>query len=354
MVYRQVTGSKRTIQLEIDPQALRFGELEINKNCNLNCAMCNTRQSTRPNSYMDPALFEKCLQYAKKLGQKKLALHTIGEPLLHPDLETYLRLLRKYGMQIGLSTNGLLLHRRIDLLVRYKDVIGTIRFSIDGASKEVYEKIRTPGKFDRLVDNLDLFRKTNAEGMPFPNVAMNSIVSTDNQHEIGYHVEFYSRYVPIQNIHLTLVNGLSPDNAYFFSHSILKNHIVPNRPCNQLNNVLHVLLDGRVSACCRDYNGELIFGSLQDNRPEELINNEAIRELRRMHMEDDIPADLFCADCYEIDPMVTRLFKFFTEALAYHYGGDWKAEEMQQKYDRFFDLFATGIPGEDGFVSLVF
>ena len=39
-------------------------------------------------------------------------------------------------------TNGLLLERHLDTLVEFRDIVGNIRLSVDGATKATYEQIR--------------------------------------------------------------------------------------------------------------------------------------------------------------------------------------------------------------------
>ena len=92
-------------------------------------------------------------------GIKNILLHTIGDPLANTKLKDYLKILRKYNMQAGISTNGLMLDRHVDTLIEYFDVCSNIRFSIDGVKKETYEKIRFGGKFENLIENLDLAEK---------------------------------------------------------------------------------------------------------------------------------------------------------------------------------------------------
>jgi len=254
---------------------------------------------------------------------------------------------------VFLSSNGLLLHRKLDLLYRYSDIIDEFRLSIDGATKETYEKIRKPGKFDRLIENLEYLHKTNGERQHLKKVTIGSIVSSDVQAELAYHMSFYGRYVGIHNIDLNLVSGLSPDNSYFLQNSILKKHIQPWHPCDQLfSSTMHVLNDGRTTACCRDYNGDLVYGDIRQNSPGNLINNESVLELRRQHLENRIPKGSLCADCYRVDPRVSQLFKLFVSELVTQFGDRWEAPQMQQRFDRFFAAFQNGIPSRRDFLGL--
>lgn len=352
--YRKIIHEKRVLLEKVDPDKAMIGEIEINKNCNLNCLMCNTQLSERKQFNMDLALFEKSVRHAKDLTNDPIiTLHTIGEPLLNPKLPAYFEIMRSVGVKVKLSTNCTYLKKKLDLLCDNADVISSIRFSIDGASKETYEKIRKFGKWETLIENLDAFKKRNQEGKYFSHISVDSIVSTDVRSELAYHLEFYSQYAPMENIGLNLVNGLSLDNSYFLETSILKKHIVPTENCGQLNGRIHILNDGSASTCCRDYNAELTYGNIKDSTPKELINNDTIVELRRQHLENRIPKDSLCANCHEIDPRVAKLFKLFTAALVKKYKNNWNRQKVQQHFDSFFEAFANEVPDEDKFIRLL-
>jgi MoaA/NifB/PqqE/SkfB family radical SAM enzyme len=352
--YDRIMNSVFEPKLHSDLKQLEINEIEINKNCNLDCVMCNTSLSERPQRNMELELFENVVMTTKSLGQRRVALHTIGEPLMNPLLEDYFKILRKQGMKVFLSSNGLLLHKRLELLFNYSDIIDELRLSIDGATKETYEKIRKPGKFDRLIENLEHLHRENGEKKRLGKVTIASIVSSDVKSELAYHLSFYSRYVGIRNIDMNLVSGLSPDNSYFLENSILKKHIQPWHPCDQLfSSIMHVLNDGRTTACCRDYNGDLVYGNIRQNTPSELINNEKVLELRKQHLEDRIPKGSLCSNCYRVDPRVSRLFKLFVSELVGRFVNQWEVPKMQARFDGFFAAFQQGFPSKKGFLGLI-
>ena len=113
-----------------------FGILEINNSCNINCVMCDTKSSTRPKKLMDLELCKNSIKEMKAAGVRSVVLHTIGDPLANAKLKDYLKILRKYKLQAGISTNGLMLDKHIDTLIEYFDICSNIRFSIDGVKKE--------------------------------------------------------------------------------------------------------------------------------------------------------------------------------------------------------------------------
>lgn len=329
-------------------------EIEINNYCNLNCIMCNTGAAKRAHSNMEMSTFENSIKFLYSSGTRCVNLYTVGEPLVNPQLEEYFDLLRKYNMKTQLSTNAQLLDKKLELLIKNADLFTGIRFSLDGATQSTYEKIRYPGKFSKVLDNLDLFTKENEKGNYFPNVLIDSIVSKDVKDELAYHLNFYSRYTKMSKIGLHLVNGLSLDNRYFFENSILTKHIVPMYPCPRIFGDLHILVNGDVTACCRDYDGDLIYGNINQssNNPDEILNSEKIIEMRKMHIEGNIPSNILCASCYRVAPFVDTLFNSFAHILTLKYAGNWDEIKLQKKFDRFFQEFSEKIPSEDEYLKL--
>ena len=118
-------------------------------------------------------------------------LHTIGDPLANVRLSEYLKILRKYKVQTGISTNGLMLYKHVDTLIEYFDVCSNIRFSIDGVRKETYERIRFGGKFEDLIFNLDLAQqKLKKIGYNF---VIDFVMNKENFSEIGEFITFFKK-----------------------------------------------------------------------------------------------------------------------------------------------------------------
>jgi len=326
--------------------------IEINKNCNLDCIMCKTSLSKRPDFNMSLNLFENILKKMKRLGLNFTTLHTIGEPLMNKNLFKYFELLRKYKIKIFLSTNVIPLNEKnIIKLLKWTDIIHTLRFSIDGATKDVYEKIRLNGKFNMLIRNLDTFKKMN--NRIIRNIHINSIVSKDTEKQLAYHLFFYSNYVPMENIHLSLIDGLSPDNSYFLGHSSLKNHIVSRLPCSKICSHIKILNDGSASACGRDYNGDLVYGNIAYQDIPELLHSKKLEELAEQHNNRKIFSNSLCVSCYKVDSRVNNLFKLFSNSLVARYKNNWNVDLMQLKFNDFFSLFEKSIPSKNDFLRII-
>jgi radical SAM protein with 4Fe4S-binding SPASM domain len=89
---------------------------------------------------------------------RTVQLTAVGEPLMSPNLPRILSDLRRYDVRLEIISNGTLMkERRIlrDLVER----AGTFTFSIDGARRETYNRIRLGADFDEVMDNIRRFNR---------------------------------------------------------------------------------------------------------------------------------------------------------------------------------------------------
>ena len=125
--------------------------VEINKSCNINCAMCDAKSSPRQKQLMDSDLFENTVVTLKRRGVDSVTLHTIGDPRANPKISQIFNILAKHKLHTGfLSTNGLQLKKHLDKLVEDRYIVGNLRLSVDGATKATYERIRVGGNWEEL------------------------------------------------------------------------------------------------------------------------------------------------------------------------------------------------------------
>lgn len=279
----------------LPPRPLWAG-LEITTGCNLNCVMCETHSSQRPTGQMTLELFGRALDELEAQGIRHLTLHTIGEPTIHKQFRDVLRISHERGFGVWLSTNGQLLDRFFDALVKWPVMI--IRWSIDGASRETYERIRVGGKFDHLLENMRRMRELiDTKRLP-TRMEMNVTLSADNLHETAGFFDVFGPLLDDDQIHFSIVNSLSAgDGSYYEATRLLEN---PRQvPCVPLWQSLYVGFDGQVSACCRDYHGELIVGDLAESSLVDIWNGPALSALRDRHAANDVAAlPRACQNCY--------------------------------------------------------
>jgi putative metalloenzyme radical SAM/SPASM domain maturase len=126
--------------------------VETTTRCNLACPMCvkQTREKGETEGLLASAVFEQVLPAVPHLDA--LILNGIGEPLLHPGLETFITTAKKRMPTegwIGFQTNGLLIDD-----VRAQSLVASgldkICISVDAVDPGIYRSLRSGGEFKRI------------------------------------------------------------------------------------------------------------------------------------------------------------------------------------------------------------
>ncbi len=116
------------IKFDLNKPRLPYLEIKIVEHCNLKCKGCSALANIKEPKNMEISQFESSLKRLKELfwGIKDLKLFG-GEPLLHPELEQFVRTARKYfpDSRIVIHSNGLLIpkmEKSLFDLMKEKDV----------------------------------------------------------------------------------------------------------------------------------------------------------------------------------------------------------------------------------------
>ncbi len=177
-------------------------KIEITTRCNLACRMCAINFSHKKRADLPLATFKTLEPLFPFL--LSAYLYGIGEPLMHPELQTMIDALIEAGVNTGIITNGVLIDeqraRRWVEAGLYK-----ISISIDGATKKTYEMIRRGSSFERLRDNLDImayYKKQYGSDKPF--LTFNFVTMRSNIHELSQLVAMAHEY----NVREVIVSDL--------------------------------------------------------------------------------------------------------------------------------------------------
>lgn len=154
--WNNVQGARRAWEMaEVRPDS---GPLEaffeVSARCNLACQMCAINYdarylpgSKRPSIFV-PDLFARLRPIFPTLV--RAYLFGLGEPLLNPHLIAYIRELADAGVDVSFNTNATLIDQdKADAIAAAGASHVTV--SIDGATRETYEKIRVGASFDAAI-----------------------------------------------------------------------------------------------------------------------------------------------------------------------------------------------------------
>lgn len=289
--------------------------IEINNTCNLNCLMCNTKLSTRAPGYIELQMFELILNQLMKIGFDRIALHTVGEPLLYKNLDNLFEIIKKYKFKVSLSTNGQLPKQLRSFLSNHWRTLRFIRFSIDASTSKTYEEIRRGAKFSRLIKSLEIVHKFNRNKINYyiP-IKIDSIINLININELSSFFKVYGKYCFPESINFNLISGLSPDNKYFLETFPFPNLIKKMVPCKMVFTDIYFTYDGKATLCCRDYNGDLIVGNLGKNSIIEIWNGEKAESIREQHLNKNVNIKC-CNQCFGTYSFITPIINNYIHYL---------------------------------------
>jgi len=128
--------------------------------CNHRCVYCGLDFMEYRPDYIDTALFKKRLSELGKLGLKSIMYAGEGEPFLHRDITELVKHTRKSGIDVAITTNGVLFKKEIA-----DDILGNtewIKVSINGATQDTYSKIHRcrPEDFHQVIENMSYAAET--------------------------------------------------------------------------------------------------------------------------------------------------------------------------------------------------
>ncbi|MFC1834791.1 radical SAM protein [Thermodesulfobacteriota bacterium] len=303
--------------------------VSVSQRCNLLCPHCTRQQGARLDpTDVDEAVLEGVFEAAHRLVY--IGLQGIGEPLMNPNLLRITDTIRKRMPTVGrlaVTTNGTLLTKKASAGL-IDAGLNSITFSIDAATKAVYEIVRVGGDFERLIANIteaiEYGKSTGRQNLWF---GANFIVMDTNAHEIPALVElgaalgldsisfYWARKYPPQklaipdspSLELLLDEAKRLGRKYGINLRIANNRYSRNNICFFTQGV-YLWLTGEVLPCHQmEPPGHpwpvRIFGNLRDNSLIDIWNKPEYRKHRREVRRGHLPET--CAGCNHCSSVTT-------------------------------------------------
>ncbi|KPL12041.1 hypothetical protein AMJ85_02170, partial [candidate division BRC1 bacterium SM23_51] len=169
------------------PQVIDLG---LTLKCNLNCVMCFTRYM--PAIDLDRACLEKALPYLDYCH--RIVWNDAGELFASSRTREFVGLMKRYHPPISyVSTNFLLIDRYIDDIL--DSGLTDMSVSVDAVRRETYERIRTGGRWDKLIANLELMQRRKVERQTqWPRLTFLFVAMRSNLTELPDFVDFAKNY----------------------------------------------------------------------------------------------------------------------------------------------------------------
>ena len=232
---------------------------------------------------MSDALYRPLVDECAEAGCRELHLHNFGEPMLDKHIEERIAYAKQKGVRrVRIFCNGSLLtpDRARGLIEAGLD---DLKISFDGATREEFERIRTPLRFDTVVQNImELVKLRNAMHSKL-RVRVACCSTTDKEgtmQSLAQTVDAFS-FGKLHNW-----GGQTEALGRF------------RKPCSRLWRTFTVLANGDVSMCCLDYDGRQIMGHVGNGQTiRDVWNGPVYREIRSAHRESRQSDISLCANC---------------------------------------------------------
>lgn len=145
--------------------------LELTYKCNLKCSHCYQTESSselikyNKDSYVDFFKIKKIIAIMENKFDNFTVCLSGGEPTLHPNFIEIINILKesKKKIEIILMTNGTTLDKLLNKDNNLIEKIDTFKISVDGFSKEIFEKIRGINTYNKIITNLHEILKYDKE-----------------------------------------------------------------------------------------------------------------------------------------------------------------------------------------------
>jgi len=129
-------------------------EFDCTTACNLACGHCITKDLLG-SQFFNAQELDDYADALHRMGTRAVILTGGGEPLMNPHIDAFIARLKSYGFQIGLITNGTLLHEHLEAI---KD-IDWVRLSMDAATDNTFFRMKGRHAFDAVLQNIGAFAK---------------------------------------------------------------------------------------------------------------------------------------------------------------------------------------------------
>jgi MoaA/NifB/PqqE/SkfB family radical SAM enzyme len=181
--YDKYLSRKEYSLQELDYLPIKL-DIENVSRCNFRCQMCQVSDWDGGKRAEDMTFpdFKKLID--QQYGVVELKIQGMGEPIMGKDnYFQMIRYAREQRIWVRSVTNASLLH----LSENYKKIIDSdvneLQISIDGSTKEVFEKIRDQSNFEKVVENCSLVN-SYADSQGRQVTKMWTVVQGDNRHQL--------------------------------------------------------------------------------------------------------------------------------------------------------------------------
>jgi len=261
----------------------RYMQIETTIICQASCWFCPQKKATRRPLIMEMAVLEKILEETKGLGITYRPF-ILNEPFADKRMpEIIKRIKQDPTAKVELNSNGELITPAIAEKV-LEAGLDTLRFSIDGITKETFDETRGIN-FDRVYKHVGNFvqRAQETKNPINMEVRMIRLPGTESE-QIRFKQYWEDKGVPVVFTDL-------------YSYPWEGQTEAPQKPCLKILDETFVYVDGRVTLCCWDSAERAVVGDVKTENIIDIWNGQRLKAYRDLLAVGNREAIHLCSRC---------------------------------------------------------
>lgn len=288
-------------RLSIIPPVPKSVKIELTSRCNYKCQYCTIAfRNGQLGKDMEWDLFMKITSEMKYLGVEEIGVFYIGESFMSSRLVDAIRFL-KYQLRIPyvfLTSNASLAHPAT-VYSCMKEGLDSLKWSCNVADEKQFEKLMRVSKdcLELAKENIKSAKEIRDKYKFETKLYASSILYDNDQPKKAG--EFLDKFVrPYVDEHYWLPLYTAGGQAKEKEAELGMKPVAGNTgrlddpsepiPCWTLFTAAHIMVDGKMTACCLDGVGNWVMGDLTKNTFMECWHSKEFQELRKAHLEKNI------------------------------------------------------------------
>lgn len=247
---------------------LRFKKIyiEITNACNLNCTFCIKNQ--RKTIYMSLNDYKHIIDKIKNYTEE-IYLHILGEPLLHPNIEPFIKYVNQQQLKVNITTNGYLINN-----LNNNQYINRLNISLHSYNEKYHKDLNS--YLNDIFNTIDKIKNKTF-------ISLRLWVGSKHTIDILNYIN--KRYnINIKNLSnnskIKISSNLIIDTFHEFIWPDLNNEYYNELGrCKGLIDHIGILSNGTIIPCCLDSKGIINLGNIYQENIEDILEKNIVKEM---------------------------------------------------------------------------
>lgn len=270
--------------------------VELTNRCNLRCPYCTSPLKLRAQGMMSQETLGNLVRQLAECGRPRVRVVGNGEATIHPQFAAFMREISSAARMLTLTTNGQWKHDETAQAM-LDAPIHLVEFSVDGMTKERYERSRPGGKFERLLRNLERLRELRGSSSR-THMNIRVMLRPSERADEPRIAGFWRPYADTVMPQYLIEAGGSDDDVYA---PVRAPNAFPR--CTLPFKAIDVHWSGNVPLCTYSdkqsgWPEGMPLGNINERSLVDLWNDPLLRQYRRAHRERDESGMPLCNGCF--------------------------------------------------------